>query len=171
MIFTESTPALSTTENLALGKAFIEIVAGCALVNPDACITTYFPTASGQSIEAIPYSRHRETSEAMQGISAATGPMPESDKLKDQSPIKVKEGTFQEYFDENGAISITKHEGAFVVENNYSITTSRYFAIPFPSGADARGVFFLFAHDETEFLALSGALDKITEGIKNHFNK
>lgn len=96
---------------------------------------------------------------------------PISAKMQNKSPMKIEEGTFRDYFTENIANPITWDEKIFVVEDGYTVEDSRYFAIPFPSGVDAQGVFFLFAHNEDEYLTLNKGLQQILICIEEYFIK
>ena len=171
MAFTNKVSVLTEIDKTAFCEAFIQIVADCTSVYPDAGICTFFLTKSGEITESVPYSCHRSDSGAIQHIRTSKADKPISAKMQNKSQMKIDEGTFQDYFTENVANPITWDEKIFVEEAGYSLEGSGYFAIPFPSGVDAQGIFFLFNHNKDEYLILKTGLNEICIHIENYFTK
>lgn len=174
MVFTESTTAFTEREKTDLCKALIEILEKADNLAPiDAGICTFFMNGPNQDFEAVPYSRFRSDSDAMRGIRTSKQTKPVSDKMnkKNERPVAVESGSFEAYFSNYRDNSITDFEAQFAQENNYDKAKAWYFAIPFPSGMNAQGVFFPFIQSARHYDALSLKISQICEDMKNYFDK
>lgn len=162
-------------EQTAICAAMVETVAKATKnqVRPDACICTFFLNESGEDVISIPFSRRHEDSDVMGLIRASSERKQITDEMNSKKtiPMESQHGTFEGYFGQNSENSLKKDEKEFAIENQYSVATSQYWAIPFPSGDLPNGVFFLFAHDEREASILKSHLDAITMEIENDFKK
>lgn len=170
MVFNENAPALSE-----LCQQILDVVDENTPLelHPSACILTYLSGPSDEDIRSFPYSRSGEKSEVIERIrsSKAEKPVTKKMKAKNESPMRREEGSFQDYFTQNINNPLVSDERIFLEAHGYDITQSKYFAIPFPSGLNVKGVFFLFALDEEAFLTLKGHLNAVIAGIENNLAK
>lgn len=173
MIFTANASAfVNSNEPVQLCQSLVQIIENVDdSVQIDACISTFFIREGNNDFQAVPYSTQRDDSQAMNNIRNATKPISDAMKALGKLPVDVQFGAFTAYFSANAAQPIAQDELDFARENGFSKEKAWYLAIPFPSGDNPSGVFFLFIRNEQDLRFICRNLDQIEADIKNLFNK
>ncbi len=145
-------------------KAFIKIVADATnhQIEPLGAICTYYLE---KAIKSIPYTEKQIDPAIISRISSSEAPKPISEAMKSQAqstpPMEIQEGPFPNYIVQNVGNPLVLDEIIFTEAIGYTTETSHYLAIPFPSGQKAKGVFFLFLHNEPELAIAKAHLSEI----------
>lgn len=171
-----TSPAAFDRDTMGFDCMEIVVTATDRQINPAGAICTFFPDDPDQYIVSVPYSNVPvKDPTIMDRIRQSDDPKPVSKAMKTQArntpPMQVKEGSFQDYVDQNPGNKLVEDEMGFTEDIGYVTVNSHFMAIPFPSGDNAQGVFFLFLHSPDELKMAQKFQDKIVEKIKQRFDQ